>query len=221
MNKDLIMIDKNCNAVSDENGNIRIIKKDSDKINFLEILSTENEIENIALDIEKLKKEISILEHKKEKIDLILMIPAVSVISMFILKMLPPLILLYTIIVSYILLTPLYLEKSYYKGKKKSILAKIELLNQKENELSTKLENIKRQINYRTVNKTLDIKNLLEELNKNNSEQVENTLAKINAIEKENIPEVISITSLFEKRQAFTSEENEHIKKLSLTKRKK
>lgn len=221
MNKDLIMIDKNCNAVSDENGNIRIIKKDSDKINFLEILFTENEIENIVLDIEKYKKEISILEHKKEKIDSILMIPVVSVISMFILKMLPPLILLYTIIVSYILLTPVYLQKSYYKGKKKSILAKIELLNQKENELSKKLENIKRQINYRTVNKTLDIKNLLEELNKNNSEQVENTLAKINAIEKENIPEVISIPSLFENRQAYTSEENENIKKLSLTKRKK
>ncbi len=36
MHKDLIMIDKNCNAVSDENGNIRIIKKDSDKINFLD-----------------------------------------------------------------------------------------------------------------------------------------------------------------------------------------
>ena len=91
MYKDLIMIDKNCSAVSDENGNIRIIKKDSDNINFLEILSTENEIENIALDIEKYKKEISILEHKKEKIDSILMIPVVSVISMFILKMLPPL----------------------------------------------------------------------------------------------------------------------------------
>lgn len=221
MYKDLIMIDKNCSAVSDENGNIRIIKKDSDKINFLEILNAENEIENIALDIEKYKKEISILENKKERIDLILMIPAVSVISMFILKMLPPMILLYTIVVSYILLSPLYLQKSYYKGKKKGILAKIELLNQKENELSKKLENIKRQINYRTVNKTLDIKNLLEELNTNNLEHTEKTLAKINAIEKENIPEVISIPSLFENRQAYTSEENEHIKKLSLTKRKK
>lgn len=221
MNKDLIMIDKNCSAVSDENGNIRIIKKDSDKINFLEILNAENEIENIALDIEKLKKEISILEHKKEKIDLILMIPVVSAISMFILKMLPPLILLYTIIVSYILLTPVYLQKSYYKGKKKGILAKIELLNQKENELSKKFKNIKRQINYRTINKTIEIKNLLEELNTNNFKQSETILSKINAIENENIPEVISIPSLFENRQAFTSEENEHIKKLSLTKRKK
>lgn len=221
MYKDLIMIDKNCSAVSDENGNIRIVKKDSDKINFLEILNAENEIENIALDIEKYKKEISILEHKKEKIDLILMIPAVSVISMFILKMLPPLILLYTIIVSYILLTPVYLQKSYYKGKKKGILAKIKLLNQKENELSKKLENIKRQINYRTVNKTLDIKNLLEELNTDNFKQSETILSRINAIEKENIPEVISIPSLFENRQAYTSEENEHIKKLSLNKRKK
>ena len=191
------------------------------KINFLEILNAENEIENIALDIQKYKKEISILEHKKEKIDLILMIPAVSVISMFILKMLPPMILLYTIVVSYILLSPLYLQKSYYKGKKKGILAKIELLNQKENELSKKLENIKRKINYRTVNKTIEIKNLLEELNTNNFEHTEETLAKINAIEKENIPEVISIPSLFENRQAYTSEENEHIKKLSLTKRKK
>ena len=221
MNKDLIMIDKNCNAVSDENGNIRIIKKDSDKINFLEILFTENEIENIVLDIEKYKKEISILEHKKEKIDSILMIPVVSVISMFILKMLPPLILLYTIIVSYILLSPLYLQKSYYKGKKKGILAKIELLNQKENKLSKKLENTKRQINYRTINKTIEIKNLLEELNTNNYKQSETILSKINAIEKENIPEVISIPSLFENRQAYTSEENENIKKLSLTKRKK
>ena len=109
----------------------------------------------------------------------------------------------------------------HYKGKKKGILAKIELLNQKENELSKKLENIKRQINYRTVNKTLDIKKLLEELNSNNFKQSETIISRINAIEKENIPEVISIPSLFENRQAYTSEENEHIKKLSLTKRKK
>ena len=127
MNKDLIMIDKNCSAVSDENGNIRIVKKDSEKIEFLEILSTENEIENIVLDIKKLKKEISTLENKKEKIDLILMIPAVSVISMFILKMLPPMILLYTIVVSYILLTPLYLQKSYYKKGILIIILKYEI----------------------------------------------------------------------------------------------
>ena len=64
MNKDLIMIDKNCNAVSDENGNIRIIKKDSDKINFLEILSTENEIENTVNTEQSILKDTNNVEEQ-------------------------------------------------------------------------------------------------------------------------------------------------------------
>lgn len=214
MNKDLIEINNNCGAVSDENGDIKIIKKDSEEKDFLEILTTENEIENIFLHIEKLKKEISNIEHKKEKIDLILMIPIVSGISMLILKMLPPIIILYTIIASYTLSTPLYLQKSYYSKKKTLLIEKIQELNKKEKKLTKKLRNIKYITNYRIKNKSVDIKKLLIELNNNNFENSETTLERINTIEREQNPEIITIPSVFQENEIYVSKRKTYVKKL-------
>lgn len=219
MNKDLIEINNNYGVVSDENGDIKIIKKDSEEIDFLEILTTENEIENIILHIEKLKKEISNIEHKKEKIDLILMIPIVSAISMLILKMLPPIIILYTIIASYILSTPLYLQKSYYSKKKTILIEKIQELNKKEKKLTKKLRNIKYRTNFRINNKSVDIKKLLIELNNNNFENAKTTHEKINTIEREQNPEIITVPNVFQDSLTYKPKEERHVKKLIPSKR--
>lgn len=106
------------------------------------------------------------------------MIPIVSGISMLILKMLPPIIILYTIIASYTLLTPLHLQKTYYSKKKTILIEKIQELNKKEKKLTKKLRNIKYRTNFRIENKSVDIKKLLIELNNNNFENTETTLEK-------------------------------------------
>ena len=65
MNKDLIEINKNCCAVSDENGNIRLIEKESNEYDFQDILLKENQIESLTSKMNKCKSSLSLIKQNK------------------------------------------------------------------------------------------------------------------------------------------------------------
>lgn len=67
MNQNLVQINDNYGAVSDENGNIKVISKENSDCELKDILIRENELENLSLKLNTAKKELS-----SNKIDIIL-----------------------------------------------------------------------------------------------------------------------------------------------------
>lgn len=59
MNQNLMQINNNCGVVSDEDGNISVIKKENDLYDFEKILLKENELETLELKLKNSKKELS------------------------------------------------------------------------------------------------------------------------------------------------------------------
>ena len=59
MNQNLVQINDNYGAVSDENGNIKVISKENGDCELKDILIMENELENLSLKLNTAKKELS------------------------------------------------------------------------------------------------------------------------------------------------------------------
>ena len=59
MNQNLVQINDNYGAVSDENGSIKVISKENSDCELKDILIRENELENLSLKLNTAKKELS------------------------------------------------------------------------------------------------------------------------------------------------------------------
>lgn len=64
MNKNLIELNNNCGVVSDENGNISLISKESDSYVFEEILLKDNDLEGLNLKLRKAREQLAYNKQK-------------------------------------------------------------------------------------------------------------------------------------------------------------
>lgn len=155
MNQNLIQINDNYGAVSDENGNISIISKDNQEYDLQDILTKENELEILKSRLNTEKKELS-----TNKMNMIfgeimngIVIGGEIVLYYFLHSTLPTSILLFLMSLIYIITKGITLiEYGTRIGritKKKKLNASIEELESKIPELEKELCEMKQKTNYK------------------------------------------------------------------------
>lgn len=162
MKQKLVNISNNCGVVSDENGNVSFIEKESDSSNLKEILLKENNLEELKSKLEDYKNKLSL--NKQDiifgNISSVALITMESALFAFLHSVLPVLILLIVMAISYVPFKAMSvvtfgtrIGRHIKKNKLTTDIKSVEL------ELSTlekELVNIKENSKYKVLYSTLD-----------------------------------------------------------------